>query len=88
MPVRVVEQAGRRQLVGGVGGEALRRVVAEDDHQFIGFGRLFELTFQPFELGVVDVAVGGEVAGRGDDRARLGDRVEGDEAHSRIGLQE
>jgi hypothetical protein len=57
VPVRVGEQTRRRQLVGGVGDEALGRVMAEEHDQLVRRGGRLQLTAQPFELGVVDVSV-------------------------------
>ena len=54
--------------------------MAEDDHELVGRGRRFELAFEPFELGVVHVAVR---AGTGD--AALADGVEGDHPQARPG---
>jgi hypothetical protein len=85
VPVRIGEQAEWSQLVGGVGDEALGCVVAEEHHQLVGGGGSLQLPAQPFELRVVDVPVRGRFAGRGEDRARLRDRVDGDEAHPRGG---
>ena len=47
----------RRSLVGHVGGQARDRMVAEEDDELVGRGRLLELACEPEELRVVDVAV-------------------------------
>ena len=54
-------------------------MVAEDDHELVGRGSLFELAFEPFELGVVDVAVRA-----GPGHAALADGVEGDHPQARL----
>ena len=70
--VGVGRGAGRRDLVGHVRGQARDRVVAEEDDQLVGGGRLLELALEPVELRIVDVAVG---AGPGD--AALADACRG-----------
>jgi hypothetical protein len=84
VPERRAEQdAGESQLVRRIRHQALRSVVAEQQHQLVRRGRGLQPALQPVELRVVDVAVGGEVPGRGDQRPRLGNRVEHDEADPR-----
>ena len=73
-------RTGRGLLVGQVAGEALDRVVAEDDHQLARRLRGRQLSIQPLELRVVDVAVR-----RGPGDARVAGGVETDEAHPRDG---